>query len=128
MTPKIPSRDEPSTDDASIKEDANISSANADTGKEKPQMRKQLTNWFIKNYYILYGVVILSGLDVSMNQIQYSLDSWVIVSLIGGITGSSLVYVWKRMADFAYNEGEQKHDSDSKISDFRKRISNLKKN
>ena len=37
MTPKIPSRDEPSPDDASIKS-VGMSSANADTGKEKLQL------------------------------------------------------------------------------------------
>ena len=103
VTSKIPRINEPSPDDSSIKEDHNISSANADQGKEKTQMRKQLSKLFVLNHFILYIIVVLSGLDVSMNQIQYSLDSWVIVSLIGAITGSSVVYVWKRMADFAYN-------------------------
>ena len=98
----IPAREEPIPDAMSKKEKLDVSSGNADQGKEKKQARKWLAHAVVINYFAVYVIVIVSGLDWSLDNVQYSLDSWVVVVLIGGVTGSATVYFWRRIVDFAY--------------------------
>lgn len=99
----IPIRDEPLPDSASNKETQDMSSGNADHGKDKILMRKWLSQGVILNHFVLYGILIASGLDWPTDNIQFSLDSWVLVVLIGSVMGSSTVYFWKRMVDYAFS-------------------------
>ena len=99
----IPTRDEPTPDSMSREEKQDISSGNADQGKDKSQMRKWLSQGVIVNHFVLYAILIVSGLDWSTDKIQFSLDSWVLVVLIGSVMGSSTVYFWKRMVDYAFS-------------------------
>ena len=99
----IPARDEPIPDSMSKKENQDVSSGNADQGKEKLHMRKWLSQGVIINHFALYAILILSGLDLAMYGILFSLDSWVLVVLIGSVMGSSTVYFWKRMVDYAFS-------------------------
>lgn len=99
----IPVIDEPIPDAMSDKEKRDVSSGNADPGKEKKQARKWLSHTVIINYFAVYAIVLVSGFDWSPDNVQYSLDSWVVVVLIGGVTGSATVYFWRRIVDYAYN-------------------------
>ena len=47
------------------------------------------------------AILITNGLDWSTDKIRFSLDSWVLAVLTGSVIGSSAVYFWKRMADYA---------------------------
>lgn len=98
----IPVKDEPPPDAMSDKEKRDVSSGNADQGKEKKYARKWLSNAVLINYFAVYAIVFVSGLSWSPDNVQYSLDSWVVVVLIGGVTGSATVYFWRRIVDFAY--------------------------
>ncbi len=70
--------------------------------KKKKYACKWLSNAVLINYFAVYTIVLVSGLSWSPDNVQYSLDSWVVVVLIGGVTGSATVYFWRRIVDFAY--------------------------
>lgn len=99
----IPARDKPKSDSLSKKEAKDLASGGADQGKEKRQMRRFLAKAVIFHHYILYVVIFLSGFGSGESAWRFYLDPWVLVTLIGGVMGSSTVYFWRRMTDYAFD-------------------------
>ena len=95
---KIPLKDT-SPDNNAVKEEYAFKTNTADQRNEKLQLRKWLKHYTVHNTFILYIFLFASGSELT----QFSLDPWVLVTLIGGITGSSTVYYWRRTVDYAYN-------------------------
>ena len=99
---RIPSRNEPPPDEKAKKEQRQTASGNLDDGRKKTLVLKNLWKITLANHMILFGIVILEGFEV----IGFNLDSWVLVSLITGVLGSTTVHFLKRSADFAYSKSD----------------------
>ena len=68
---------------------------------DKITKRKMLKRvWWL--LYVNYGMVFLIVLLEGITVLDFELDPLVLVSLIGGVMGSSAIHVIKRSVDFAY--------------------------
>ena len=95
----IPHYDKSSLDKKSNNEERQFNERTLDKITKNKVMKKIWSLlWF--NYVMMFLIVIWDGFDF----VQFTLDTWVLVSLIGGVMGSSTVYVIKRSVDFAYSD------------------------
>lgn len=101
----IQSKSVPNSDSLSKKERMDLSSRRPSRRSEKHRLRRFLAQIVVWNYMWMYVILLLTGLGSDDNAVlPFTLDPWVLVTLIGGIMGSSTAYFWRRMVDFAFDE------------------------
>ena len=94
----IAKRDEPIPDQNAKMEKMQTDTGTLEDGKQKNTLKK-LWSFVGVNHILLFLIIFFEGFE----WFGFNLDSWVLVSLITGVMGSTTVYFLRKSTDFAYS-------------------------
>ena len=97
---RISPRNEPSPDEKARKGNSRVMEIHLDHAKLKQIVQKNLCVLTVINHGFLFVVIIFQGFNIC----EFRLDTWIMISLITGVMGSTTAYFLKRSTDFAHSK------------------------